>query len=125
MKHLAQAGRVPRCGARGGVDADPEVVGDPAAADCPECLILYRLAECPEGERCPECRSTGDCTLCDGSGEDSMEYLDACFECGGTGSCDYCEGTGECLECREDIGRLEDLRDKAEGRPPEQGVLFA
>lgn len=42
---------------------------------------------------CEDCGNTGECSECDGNGEDE------CLHCGRADDCEYCEGSGICQKC--------------------------
>lgn len=49
----------------------------------------------PGVDGCPECKGSGDCMACDGTGRDGGRLSpEDCDWCGGTGVCVGCNGSG-------------------------------
>ena len=65
--------------------------------------LMNPLARVQKTVSCPECRGTGTCAACDGSGivvgvigDDERAY--SCGTCDGDGFCSFCSGSGEVEE---------------------------
>jgi DnaJ-class molecular chaperone len=94
---------------------------------CPLCT--------PKPGVCNDCRGSGRCTFCNGTGTrktstrslasekiNDVTYKEKCPYCGGTGVCRYCQGSGTCWACNA-TGRVEDwsfLEGKPRQAAPEQ-----
>ena len=61
---------------------------------------MSRRRERPTGWWCPECKGTGDCQNCMGTGMRGYWLRRACGACGGNRDCTWCAGTGNNPEAR-------------------------
>jgi len=59
--------------------------------------VVVGFASCEvKEEPCLQCRGTGKCSHCDGTGQDynTHYYNHNCVACKGSGKCHRCKGTG-------------------------------
>lgn len=59
--------------------------------------VIVGFASCEvKEEPCLQCRGTGKCSHCDGTGQDynTHYYNHNCVACKGSGKCHRCKGTG-------------------------------
>ena len=68
------------------------------------CVVCSHYAKEAGAGKCFNCKTTGVCSFCKGTGKRLVgkkdNYIEeTCPFCNGSGKCHYCEGTGKCKTC--------------------------
>jgi hypothetical protein len=102
---MSATGQCARCGGNCPMTSCPQCGGceNAGTQPCPACRPDAPAREMPECEICQS--GGGECSACDGSGDENYDGDGRCWHCGGTGwavpeHCCLCGGSPYCTCCR-------------------------